>query len=275
MRCSPGLRTLFLAPGILGDEPRLANLRAALRRVAHCVTLDLPELDAPLEVIESLEATAALLAARVQERQPHGPISIGGYSYGGFLAQQISTVLERAGRQVDGLYLFDPIPPLARRIDALSPPGVEAPAIGVKALANGNSATSGSRFVRRPGESWPPLRRKTSQLPVPPQGPGKSGAARALALRSWSRMTSAGAQYAQALTCSPSSGAIHCDAGGPRPARHGEDGAFHGGAGGKRIDYSVFWQRLCPHLSVEHLGQSLGVLRAGAAGVDRRAPDSL
>jgi thioesterase domain-containing protein len=243
-----GLRTLFLAPGILGDEPRLANLRAALGGIAHCETLDLPELGAPLEVLESLEATAALLAARIQERQPHGPISIGGYSYGGFLAQQISTELESAGREVDRLYLFDPVPPLASNIDT-PPTAIEAPPAGVKSLPHANAATSGSRFVRRPDESYQLfVERLAFQFLLRTR---QFRAARALALRSWSKydFSRRTMRRRDLLTVFRGNSLRRW-----QPKACAARTVLFAGELAESIDYSVFWQRLCPHLSVEHLG---------------------
>jgi thioesterase domain-containing protein len=244
----PGVRRLFLVPGILGDEPRLANLRDALRGVAHCEPLDLPELDAPPDVLESLEATATRLAARVRERQPNGPIAIGGYSYGGFLAQQITAELERSGREVDGLYLFDPIPPVSRGVN-VPPPGLQAPTIGVKAFAEGGAAPSGSRFVKRPGESYHLfLERFAFQVLLRTR---RFRSARALTLRNWSKYDFArrNMRRRDLLTAFRGNSMRRW-----RPRACSAPTVLFTGELAEKIDYSVFWKRLCPNLAVEHLG---------------------
>jgi len=104
------VHTLFLVPGIYGDEPRLADFRRALSGPISCVTLMLPELDQPAQMLGDLRATARLLLKRINEEKPEGPISLAGYSFGGFVAYQLATELVAAGREVKLLCLLDPIP---------------------------------------------------------------------------------------------------------------------------------------------------------------------
>jgi len=107
----PGRRTLFLAPGIFGDEPRLADLRRALRDQVSCHTLQLPELDQPSKVLADLTATARPLVLEIVKAQPEGPIAVAGYSFGSLVAYQIALELRAAGRMVDLLCLIDTAPP--------------------------------------------------------------------------------------------------------------------------------------------------------------------
>jgi thioesterase domain-containing protein/acyl carrier protein len=106
-----GQRTVFLVPGIFGDEPRLADFRHALRDHAACETLTLPELDQPSELLSDLAATVRPLVRQVRAQQPDGPIVIAGYSFGSFVAYQMALDLQAAGRTVDLLCLLDAAPP--------------------------------------------------------------------------------------------------------------------------------------------------------------------
>jgi thioesterase domain-containing protein/acyl carrier protein len=101
------LRRVFLIPGILGDEPKLASFRRAFRQEAAFETLELPDIDAPINILISIGATAAMLADRVIEIQPDGDILLAGYSFGGIVAQDMARQLEAAGRKVRFLAVLD------------------------------------------------------------------------------------------------------------------------------------------------------------------------
>jgi thioesterase domain-containing protein len=110
-------RTLFLVPGIYGDEPRLADFRKSLSDQIACVTLNLPELDCTSEVLSDMKATARALLDELVAKRPQGAIALGGYSFGGFVAYQIASDLTAAGREVELLCLLDPPPLVARSLD--------------------------------------------------------------------------------------------------------------------------------------------------------------
>ena len=57
---------LFLIPGILGDEPKLATFRRALSKEVAFEILELPEIDASIKVLRSVAATAAVLVNKNQ-----------------------------------------------------------------------------------------------------------------------------------------------------------------------------------------------------------------
>jgi len=117
-QASSDKRTLFLAPGIFGDEPRLADLRRALRNDLSCQTLDLPDLDQSSKVLSDLTATARPLVQQILQAQPEGPIAIAGYSFGSLVAYEIALELEGAGRTVDLLCLIDMTPPPTEVMDS-------------------------------------------------------------------------------------------------------------------------------------------------------------
>jgi thioesterase domain-containing protein/acyl carrier protein len=98
---------VFLIPGILGDEPKLATFRKALSKEVAFEILELPDIDAPTSILRSVAATAAVLAKRVFEIQPQGDIFLAGFSFGGLVAQDMATQLEARGRRVRFLAVFD------------------------------------------------------------------------------------------------------------------------------------------------------------------------
>ena len=98
---------LFLVPGILGDEPRLAQFRRALAHQLAFETLTLPDLETPVRVLGSIPATAAMLADAVTRLQPEGDIRLAGYSFGAMVAQELACQLEARGRRVIFLAALD------------------------------------------------------------------------------------------------------------------------------------------------------------------------
>lgn len=102
-----GCATVFLVPGVFGDEPILARFRASLRHIVDFETLDLPEVDQPARILRSIDATAAFLVQKILQRQPEGPIRVAGYSFGGLVAHTIARQLQGAGRQVDFVCVID------------------------------------------------------------------------------------------------------------------------------------------------------------------------
>jgi thioesterase domain-containing protein len=99
--------TVFLIPGLFGDEPILAEFRRSLAGRVKFDTLTLPDIDRPTRVLASLKATAALLVDDIVERQPEGPLYLAGYSLGGLLAFEAARQLGRLGREVRLVCLID------------------------------------------------------------------------------------------------------------------------------------------------------------------------
>jgi len=91
---------LFLVPGLLGDEPRLAQFRRALDQQLAFETLTLPDIETPVRVLRSIPATAAMLAEAVTRLQPEGDIRLVGFSFGAMVAQELACQLEARGRRV-------------------------------------------------------------------------------------------------------------------------------------------------------------------------------
>ena len=60
--------------------------------------------------MKSYRARAARYAADIDRYQPEGPISVGGWSYGGRLAYEVAAQLLAKGRQVKHLIMFDSAP---------------------------------------------------------------------------------------------------------------------------------------------------------------------
>ena len=98
---------LFLVPGLLGDEPKLAQFRRALDHRIAIETLPLPDLETPVRVLRSIPATAEILAEAVTRRQPEGDIRLAGFSFGAMVAQELACQLEASGRRVVFLAALD------------------------------------------------------------------------------------------------------------------------------------------------------------------------
>ena len=101
------LKTIFLLPGIFGDEANLAEFRRSLVDRVRFETLPLTDIDQPTAHLADLNATATHIVEQVEARQPHGPLYLAGYSLGGLLAFQAATDLIARGRNVRFVCLLD------------------------------------------------------------------------------------------------------------------------------------------------------------------------
>jgi thioesterase domain-containing protein/acyl carrier protein len=99
--------TLFMLPGLYGDDPRLARLRRRLADKIRVEMLEPPGLDAPGSLLRDLAATAAIVAREIQRRQPSGDIRLAGFSFGASVAFAAAHHLIASGRTVAMLYLID------------------------------------------------------------------------------------------------------------------------------------------------------------------------
>jgi thioesterase domain-containing protein/acyl carrier protein len=99
--------TVFLLPGIFGDEVKLANFRRALNRDVAFQTLKLPDIETPVRVLRNIPATAAALCDTLVRSQPEGDIHLAGYSFGALAAQEMARQLEQRGRRVAFLGILD------------------------------------------------------------------------------------------------------------------------------------------------------------------------
>jgi thioesterase domain-containing protein/acyl carrier protein len=99
--------TLFLVPGLFGDEPILAEFRRSLAGKVRFETLNLPDIAQPAEVIMSPSRTGDFLVRQIVEKQPEGPLHIAGFSIGGMMAFEAANTLRAMGREVKFLGLLD------------------------------------------------------------------------------------------------------------------------------------------------------------------------
>ena len=98
---------VFLLPGIFGDEPPLADLRAALAGRVDLELLDYPDVDRPSSEIRDFAGILDGVVERIRVRQPSGLVHIAGYSFGGLVAFAAACRLQEEGRQIGLLALLD------------------------------------------------------------------------------------------------------------------------------------------------------------------------
>ena len=103
------LPTVYLLPGLFGDEPRLAVFRRAFEGRIHFVLIDHPPLAEPAAVTSRLPATGAFAADAIEALAPEGDIRIAGYSFGGGVAIEAAQQLVERGRKVAMLGILDVI----------------------------------------------------------------------------------------------------------------------------------------------------------------------
>ncbi len=99
--------SVFLLPGVYGDEPQLSDLRACLADRLSFHTLDLPDLGTPFSILSSIPETARLLVANIVALQQGGSVYIIGFSFGASLALEVVTQLKQADRAIAYLGLID------------------------------------------------------------------------------------------------------------------------------------------------------------------------
>jgi thioesterase domain-containing protein/acyl carrier protein len=107
--------TVFLLPGIFGDEPRLAAFRRAFGTRLRFAVLEHHDVTAPRALLCDLVAAGVRAACEIDERQPEGPILLAGYSFGGCVAFEAAAQLEAAGRSVAFLGILDARPSASRQ----------------------------------------------------------------------------------------------------------------------------------------------------------------
>lgn len=95
---------LYFPPGLLGDGVIHQAFGQALPPGQAVSAFQEPD-DAPLDT--SMQAMAARLCAVVTAAQPHGPLSLSGYSFSGLLAYEMARQLRAAGREIAVLAILD------------------------------------------------------------------------------------------------------------------------------------------------------------------------
>lgn len=102
-----GLPRVFLLPGIFGDEPPLADLRAALAGRVEFEMLDYPDIERPSGEIRDFAGILEGVIERIHRRQPFGDVHIAGYSFGGLVGFAAACRLQDEGRRIGLLALLD------------------------------------------------------------------------------------------------------------------------------------------------------------------------
>ena len=106
LRIAPVEETLFLFPGGAGDPEELCALVAALEGSERVHTLG-P--DYGPDPVPSIEAIAQRALDVIREQQPTGPYLLGGYSFGGLIALEVTQQLTAGGERVGRLFLIDAV----------------------------------------------------------------------------------------------------------------------------------------------------------------------
>jgi thioesterase domain-containing protein len=102
-----GRPKVFLLPGIFGDEPPLADFRAALADRLDFELLDYPDIDRSGGEIRDFERIVGLTRERIRSLRPTGDVHIAGYSFGGLVGFVTACRLQEEGRRVGLLALLD------------------------------------------------------------------------------------------------------------------------------------------------------------------------
>jgi amino acid adenylation domain-containing protein len=105
-------RTVFLIPGVGGDEPLLVRFRAAFRDQLRFKVVDLPGWREMIDAKASLVAIVDAVVDQILAEPGDEPYQLAGYSFGGFIAYEAARRLVRTGHRVSFLGLLD-----ARRSD--------------------------------------------------------------------------------------------------------------------------------------------------------------
>jgi thioesterase domain-containing protein len=98
---------VFLLPGIFGDEPPLADFRAALAGRVDFELLDYPDIDRPSSEIRDFDGILSRTVQRIRSLQPSAEVHIAGYSFGGLVGFEAACRLRAEGHRVGLLALLD------------------------------------------------------------------------------------------------------------------------------------------------------------------------
>jgi thioesterase domain-containing protein len=104
---NPAYPTIFLLPGMGGDEPRLVRFRMEWEGLARIVLLEYPDWTQLLDRNESMEILVRHFLRRIEEELPDGPVWLLGYSLGGNCAHAVALHLAGIGREVAFVGLLD------------------------------------------------------------------------------------------------------------------------------------------------------------------------
>jgi aspartate racemase len=112
---------LFLMHPVGGTILRYRLLAKHLGTDQPVYGLQARGLDGEFSPLTEIQEMAALYIREMQNVQPNGPYSLGGYSFGGVLAFEIAQQLQQMGEKVKFLAMFDSVPPTPERTIGLFP----------------------------------------------------------------------------------------------------------------------------------------------------------
>ncbi|WP_411384849.1 amino acid adenylation domain-containing protein [Pseudomonas sp. MPB03] len=101
--------TLFLVHPIGGHVLCYAALARVLKDQVHLYALQAPGTWDAREPLQSVQAQAVYYADAIEQVAPQGPLNIGGWSYGGVVAYELASELQRRGRRLHNVFLLDTI----------------------------------------------------------------------------------------------------------------------------------------------------------------------
>ncbi|NEP47067.1 MAG: hypothetical protein F6K35_50980, partial [Okeania sp. SIO2H7] len=106
---------LFISHGIFGNVMNFKDLAGYLGKDQPLYGIQARGLDGKETPLSSLEEMAARNIEVIKTVQPQGPYFLGGFSFGGLIAFEMSQQLFKAGEKVAFLGLFDTYSPFARQ----------------------------------------------------------------------------------------------------------------------------------------------------------------
>lgn len=120
----PGGRRVFLLPGVSGDMPGLAGLRADCEATAEITLINFPAWREALLGRFEVENIVADAVAQIKAAAGHEPICLIGYSFGANVAFMVAQELEKSGIGVALLVVIDTLTPHLRtgQLHIWSPP---------------------------------------------------------------------------------------------------------------------------------------------------------
>jgi amino acid adenylation domain-containing protein len=115
------LPTVYLFPGIFGDEPGLGQFRASLAGRFHFVVIEYPDCDKMLASVFDFNAIVDACVAQIIETNPVAPVLFAAFSFGGYVAFETAQRLVRSNYRVHFLGLIDTSLELFHRSSERSP----------------------------------------------------------------------------------------------------------------------------------------------------------
>ena len=101
------MNTVFLLPGLGGDERELAALRDGCAPTIRCVPVEFPDWTELYTRALTVDQLVEHCRMQIQAMAPTGGLRLAGYSFGGTIAYALAAALTDAGRRVDRLGLLD------------------------------------------------------------------------------------------------------------------------------------------------------------------------